>query len=376
MKLFLILSLFVCQSAQAVIYWSQIIPTTNVVGLNDYIIVNTRQPGAVDGQSTRRLLVSDFLTILSLAGGSNGVPLRAGTNIVMYLDMGTNIINAVTDTNAVENLIHDATNSVAGIQQLTGNVTAGPGSGSVVATIANNAVTYAKMQDISATQRALGRKTAGSGDTEECTIAELLDWASATQGVILYRGASAWTALAPSTDGYVLTTHGAAANPTWTGPVPTIYSAYLASDQNITLNTTNAQNISGLSVTLAVGKYHFDCFLSISNVQDVGGADAISYNFDAGTLTVGSTGFKASSFSIQEYLLGMSGLSEVNTQAELMPFGGSGDGQDNHSVHIQGFIDVGGGGSIMPKLQLHYGDNHSDLILVNKGSHIIWTKLQ
>jgi hypothetical protein len=53
-----------------------------------------------------------------------------------------------------------------GITQLTGDVTAGPGSGSQIATIANDAVTFAKMQDIS-TQHLIGRHTAGSGDPQQ-----------------------------------------------------------------------------------------------------------------------------------------------------------------------------------------------------------------
>jgi len=58
----------------------------------------------------------------------------------------------------------------AGITELTGDVTAGPGSGSQVATIPNDTVTYAKMQNISATDRLLGRDTSGAGDTEELTV--------------------------------------------------------------------------------------------------------------------------------------------------------------------------------------------------------------
>lgn len=56
-----------------------------------------------------------------------------------------------------------------GIQRsaLTGDVTATAGNNAT--TIANNAVSYAKMQDISATARFLGRITAGAGDTEELT---------------------------------------------------------------------------------------------------------------------------------------------------------------------------------------------------------------
>lgn len=61
--------------------------------------------------------------------------------------------------------------AAAAITQLTGNVTAGPGSGSQAATIANDAVTYAKMQNVAAASRLLGRgSAAGAGDPEEITV--------------------------------------------------------------------------------------------------------------------------------------------------------------------------------------------------------------
>lgn len=61
--------------------------------------------------------------------------------------------------------------SSGGITQLTSDVTAGPGSGSQAATIANDAVTYAKMQDVSSASRLLGRGSAGgSGNVEEIVI--------------------------------------------------------------------------------------------------------------------------------------------------------------------------------------------------------------
>src|SRR5262245_44200421 len=41
-------------------------------------------------------------------------------------------------------------------------------------TIDSNAVTYSKMQDVSATARLIGRKTSGSGDPEELTLTETL----------------------------------------------------------------------------------------------------------------------------------------------------------------------------------------------------------
>lgn len=46
-------------------------------------------------------------------------------------------------------------------------------------------------------------------------IQTLLDGISTTQGVILYYNGTDWVALSPDTDGEVLTTHGASANPTW-----------------------------------------------------------------------------------------------------------------------------------------------------------------
>ena len=106
---------------------------------------------------------------------------------------------------------------------LTGDVTAAQNVNATV--IANDAVTYAKMQNVSATARVLGRKTAAAGDTEECTLSEVLDFiGSAAQGDILYRGASGWAKLAASTAGFVLQTGGAAANPSWvaqSGGAPT-----------------------------------------------------------------------------------------------------------------------------------------------------------
>lgn len=66
---------------------------------------------------------------------------------------------------------------------LTGDVT-GTGTGSFAATIANDAVTYAKIQNVSATDRLLGRSTSGAGDVEEitCTAAgrALIDDADAS----------------------------------------------------------------------------------------------------------------------------------------------------------------------------------------------------
>ena len=130
-----------------------------------------------------------------------------------------------------------------------------------VSAIAAQAVTFAKL-GLSATQRLLGRNTAGAGAGEELTLSAVLDWLGATRGMqlvrgaatwasvsigsantiwgsngtdpswqtlsalidgaigstrgsILYRGASGWAARTPGTSGYVWTSAGAGADPDW-----------------------------------------------------------------------------------------------------------------------------------------------------------------
>lgn len=128
----------------------------------------------------------------------------------------TGVVDMRMDENGL--FISGGSGGGGGITALTGDVTAS-GSGSVAATIANDAVTYAKMQNVSATSRVLGRKTSGAGDTEEVTLSELLDFiGSAAQGDILYRGSSAWARLAAGSAGQVLESQGAGANPHWVTP--------------------------------------------------------------------------------------------------------------------------------------------------------------
>jgi hypothetical protein len=87
-------------------------------------------------------------------------------------------------------------------------------------TILAGAVTYAKIQDISATQRLLGRNSGGAGSTEEVSQSQALDWLGSSQGQILYRNLSGWSALTPGTDRQYLQTRGLAANPAYAQPGP------------------------------------------------------------------------------------------------------------------------------------------------------------
>jgi len=94
-------------------------------------------------------------------------------------------------------------------------------TGSTGIGVANNGVTYARMQDVSATQRFIGRNAAGSGDPEEVTIAQALDWLTSTVGAMAMRGASGWQSLAPGSANQVLAFPNSGTQiPTWRSHVP------------------------------------------------------------------------------------------------------------------------------------------------------------
>ncbi|MET0787204.1 MAG: hypothetical protein ABWY25_10905, partial [Paenisporosarcina sp.] len=102
-------------------------------------------------------------------------------------DVAVGTLYFVTDENVIEQsdgtswLPYSSTTS--GVTQLTGDVTAGPGSGSLVATIPADTVTYAKMQNVSAASRLLGRGTAGTSDVREMTVDSTMTIAADVLGV-------------------------------------------------------------------------------------------------------------------------------------------------------------------------------------------------
>lgn len=107
-------------------------------------------------------------TTIGASFGGTGVN-NGSRNLTIAANGGT-----LSFTNAASTLTIAATGSISGTNtgdqtiQLTGDVT-GSGTGTFAATIANDAVTFAKMQNI-ATTSLLGRSTAGAGDVEVISI--------------------------------------------------------------------------------------------------------------------------------------------------------------------------------------------------------------
>jgi hypothetical protein len=161
----------------------------------------------VDGN---RVLVKDQTT-----GSENGIYVAStgawtratdfdGTNDATF---GTGVVVASGTVSARAEYILTTTSFTIGTTSLTftQGLTDSPGADTVSNTSLANM----------ATQTVKARDTAGTGDPEDVALTDIIDWLGSTQGMVLYRGASSWAALAAGTSGYILTAAGAGANPAW-----------------------------------------------------------------------------------------------------------------------------------------------------------------
>jgi hypothetical protein len=129
-----------------------------------------------------------------------------GSGDATILSVGTNNHVLTADSSEASGVKWAAT-AAAGITALTGDVTAS-GSGSVAATIAADAVTYAKMQDVSATNKLLGRDSAGAGIIEEISPADVRTMLNVADGATEYTDAMAQAANDPAITGNTLLANG------------------------------------------------------------------------------------------------------------------------------------------------------------------------
>jgi hypothetical protein len=104
--------------------------------------------------------------------------------------------------------------------------------------IANNSVTNAMLATV-ATQTIKGRTTAGTGNVEDLTVSQILDFISTTQGSILYRNATTWVSLSPGSSGQFLQTNGSGANPAWGTPPSVLPTQTGNSAKLLTTDGTN-----------------------------------------------------------------------------------------------------------------------------------------
>lgn len=191
--------------------------------------------------------------VTTVAGIASNVTAVAGnaTNINTVASNITNINTVVANLTDIQNADDNAAAAVAAkvaaeaardaAIAAAGNPPDGDKGDIVVSSggtswaVDNNAVTYAKMQDVSATSRILGRRSAGAGDPEECTLSQILDFiGSAAEGDILYRGASTWTRLTKGTALQNLRMNAGATAPEWA----TVSGLTFLTQQNSTSGTS------------------------------------------------------------------------------------------------------------------------------------------
>jgi Repeat of unknown function (DUF5907) len=147
---------------------SGLVPITRTVNghaLSANVIVTAADAGAVASNSaitgaTKTKITYDAKGLVTSGTDATTADIADSADKRYVTDAQRTVIQNTSGTNTGDQTI-----------TLTGDVT-GSGPGSFAATIANDAVTYAKMQNVSATSRFLGRKTAGAGDPEELTASD------------------------------------------------------------------------------------------------------------------------------------------------------------------------------------------------------------
>lgn len=178
-----------------------------------------------------------------------------------------------------------------------------------------------------------------AADVPLATISGILDNIGGTQGNVLFRGASQWQALAPSTSGYVLSTQGAGANPQWVpntaGSVSSVALALPASVFSVTGSpVTSTGTLTGSLITQApnaiwagptTGAAATPTFRALVNADITSGGVALTKTDDTNvTLTLGGSPTTAlvNAASLTLGWTGQLGLTRGGTAASLVASNG------------------------------------------------------
>lgn len=167
-------------------------PTTGSLGgVEANTPVTHEWMNAINTSGVPQLSQPSFSDISGTASGSQLPPPAASTlgGIESYVGVAHQWINSIS------------TSGVPGSTQPNFSDLSGNASLAQLPGIGNNTV--------------IGNNSGGTSTPLALTASDVLDMIGATQGDVLYRGATGWSILGPGTSGQVFTTGGAAANPSW-----------------------------------------------------------------------------------------------------------------------------------------------------------------
>ncbi|MES2350372.1 MAG: hypothetical protein V4641_22605, partial [Pseudomonadota bacterium] len=213
---------------------------------------------------------------------------NTGTNIALLWGDGALSLSGQTNlfTMAGGNAYFDGNRMAVAGDTLTGDVTATLDTdGSSAATIANDAVTYAKMQNVSAESKLLGRgQGGGAGDVEEITVGSGLSMsgttlsatASGPSGSGTANVLAKWTGTSTLGDSLVKETAAVVVVQTNLAVTGQIQAAQ-GSRTVPAISFTNSQTVGWYSPEGLTGEWHFS-----------GGSSEPAFKLTSGTFHIGS----------------------------------------------------------------------------------------
>tara|TARA_R110000868_G_scaffold114309_8_gene306352 strand:+ start:17315 stop:20569 length:3255 start_codon:yes stop_codon:yes gene_type:complete len=229
--------------------------TANVLGLT-VTSIPTGQSGYVttiglfEGYNTSSFSAGDALYLSSSVAGALTASAPAQPNFAVR-------VGFVAYVNASGRLYLSKSNNYVVANQIIGQVTAAAG-GTGLGTYAVGDTLYASATTPTFSKLTLGTANqimnvnSGATAPQWTGLSSLIDtvFTASTQGTILYRGASSWTALAPGTAGFLLQTGGAGGNPSWTTAPSTGVTTFQTSLTGLTPSTATNGAVT-LAGTLA-----------------------------------------------------------------------------------------------------------------------------
>ncbi len=229
-------------------------------------------------------------SIIDSIGSTQGEILYRGSSVWSALGTGTNGQFLQTQGAGANPQWKNAVTSVAAGTGLAGGTITSTGIISLGAVSSN---------------QVLANIGAGSGVPIGTSLTALIDTINSTQGSLLYRGASTWTAIGPGTSGQVLQTQGASANPQWTSAV-------------LSFNTrTGAVTLTSSDVTTALG------FTPIAGNQTITVTGAVS---GSGTTAISTSFATAANNTVLSNISGIAAAPTSNSLTTVIDTIGSTQG--------------------------------------------------